>query len=396
MNGIDKYLNDNDFIKWIVEPNPELNAYWQDFILNHPEEKENLEGARKVVTKLGSISTPLSSHEKEALLSNILSEINHSKKPFNLRWLYTGLKYAAIIFIIFSVGILYTSRSKEGGGDFEEFAAQEVEFGSESKLVGVDGETIILKQDHSKLVYSDKGELILDEDASENAPPSKVEKALNQLLVPFGKTAELSLSDGTKVFLNAGSRLAYPTVFSGDSREVFLIGEAYFEVEHDTDQPFLVRVKDLLVKDLGTKFNVSAYDHDENIRTTLIEGKVAVKKTSASPFEKYKDLVPGQMYAYHKETQIDELLVVNATDQILWVSGIMKFESEKLGTVLAKLERYYNIRFQLKEQQFKSIRISGKLRLKEDVNEIVRIVAKTASLEVEPLQGGQYILYKKK
>ncbi|PWJ57617.1 FecR protein [Dyadobacter jejuensis] len=394
MKGIDQYLNDSDFITWVLNPNPDLNAYWEDYMVENPDEMANIDQARKIASKFSTEAHLLHREEKQELLAGIISEIDSHQGTSHRSFYLIGLKYAAILLGFISIGLYVTSRYNQNDSDFDVFVAQQVDFGKESKLVRMDGETIILKEDHSRLEYSDKGQLRIDKDQEGNVSVAPHQRTLNQLLVPYGKTAEVLLADGTKVYLNAGSRLAYPSVFTGDSREVFLTGEAYFEVTHDESQPFTVRIKDLLVKDLGTKFNVSAYDHDLRIETTLIEGKVAVQKTKSTVFTKDTELRPGQMYAYRKDTQEAELSEVAALDYILWVKGVMKFESEALGTVLNKLERYYNIKFRLGEQQYRGIRISGKLQLKEDVNEVVELVARTAAMRVEHTGGNRYTIYK--
>ena len=216
---------------------------------------------------------------------------------------------------------------------------------------------------------------------SDNAIPTP-EMAMNQLIIPYGKTSEVMLSDGTKVFLNAGSRLVYPENFTGKTREVFLVGEAFFEVKHDMDHPFIVQLSDLRVKVLGTRFNISAYPSDNVIETVLTEGKVDLEKKHAGLLDKSIEMVPDQLASFNRTSQETTLRKVNTDDYTLWTAGILKFESADLNRITKRLERFYNIRFEYGSPLLGGLRISGKMELKEDKDEICYRIARVASVKI--------------
>ena len=204
-------------------------------------------------------------------------------------------------------------------------------------------------------------------------------KKMNRIIIPYGKRSEVTLSDGTHIWLNSGSQLSYPSVFGSDSRQVFLSGEAFFEVSKDKTKPFYVSVKNFKIKVLGTKFNVTAYEEDSVIRTVLQEGKVTASKDQL--FAKETVLSPGEEIVFDKENGNTEKAKVDVLLYTSWVSGYLIFHNESTLEVLKKLERYYNRQIKagvnLENKTF-----SGKLDLKEDIHNVLENVAYASSLEV--------------
>ena len=166
----------------------------------------------------------------------------------------------------------------------------------------------------------------------------------NTLTVPYGKRFEVVLSDGTHVFLNSGTSLRYPVNFiKGQNREVFLKGEAYFNVTEDTKHPFIVNSGPLRTQVLGTQFNISSYSEDESILTVLVEGSVKVYSEIAEETGKEAILQPGQKAAWSRSTKN---IVVNEADIELhtaWIDGRIVFRKLPFSSILKKLERHYNV-----------------------------------------------------
>lgn len=182
--------------------------------------------------------------------------------------------------------------------------------------------------------------------------------------------------------MNAGSRLVYLEKFSGKTREVFLVGEAFFEVKNDQDHPFIVQMNDLRVKVFGTRFNISAYPADNTVETVLAEGKVRVEQNNAGLFDKPIDMIPNQLASFDRTTRDTHMKTVDTNNYILWTKGLMQFESTDLNRITKRLERYYNIRFDYSDPLLGGLRISGKLELKEDKDEICERIARTASVKI--------------
>lgn len=388
MDNLSKYLEDRNFISWIFEPSDRLHSFWEKFQTEHPEEVKNIRIARKVILQFRTAAKSLSEEDKIILFSRVLKQIEEKQKSGKTTRILVGFtKYAAVAILFFSIGALLFYRPEITNQAFYAFNSGEQIPDSQAQLIRSNGENVMLDDLRSIISYQKTGELVINNDTLKSINPGpKKSQGLNQLIIPYGKTSEIILADGTKVFLNAGSRLAYPDLFTGDTREVMLMGEAYFEVKHDANHPFVVLANDLRIKDLGTRFNVSAYPADGRIETVLTEGKVSIRPLNAGLFTRDTELIPGQLASYSRQTH--EIIVnsVNVDDYILWTQGMMKFETADLNRIVKKLERFYNIRFKFNDPMLGALKISGKLELKEDKDEVIERIARTASVKI--IQNG--------
>ena len=162
----------------------------------------------------------------------------------------------------------------------------------------------------------------------------------NTLATPRGGQYQLVLPDGTKVWLNNASSLHYPVAFIGHTREVELLGEAYFEVAHISNKPFRVKTKNCTIEDIGTHFNVMAYADEESVKTTLVQGSVKIEHFGAGG-DKGVVLVPGQQFQVG-----DGLKVINDVDvdkAIAWKNGYFNFDRADLKEVMRQLSRWYDV-----------------------------------------------------
>ena len=385
MEQLSKYIENKNFIHWVFEPDEEMEAWWSRFENDHPEEKRNLWLARNVLLKFRTTNKKLSEDEKIILFSRVLRQIEEKQRKGKSRRLITGLlKYAAVALVFFSIGALIFYKQNQFDPQFLAQKLSEPVPESVARLIRANGQHIVLKENKSILHYNSNGKLIVNNDTIKSEISKLAMKsAMNQLIIPYGKTSEIFLSDGTKVFINAGSRLVYPENFTGKTREVFLVGEAYFEVKKDPAHPFIVQVRDLSVKVLGTHFNISAYPGDNVIETVLAEGKVRMEKINSGFFDKATELFTNQMASFDVNTKETRVRTVIAENYTIWTAGILKFESADLNRITKKLERYYNIRFKYVEPLLGGLRITGKMELKEDRDEICDRIAQVASVKIE-------------
>ena len=384
MEQLSKYIENKNFIHWVFEPDDELEAWWNQFENDHPEEKRNIDVARKVLLKFRTTNNTLSEEEKILLFSRVLRQVEARQSNVKIRGLLTGvLKYAAVALLFFSIGALLFYKQNQFNPQFLTQRLSEAIPENIAKLIRANGENITLKNAKSTVRYQPNGKLVVNNDTiSSDLSKSVAENSMNQLIIPYGKTSEVILSDGTKVFLNAGSRLVFPENFKGKTREVFLIGEAYFDVKHDQNHPFIVQLSDLRVKVLGTKFNISAYAADNVIETVLAEGKVAMERNNAGLFERATELVPDQMASFDRTTKETNVKAVNVNNYTLWTKGLLQFENTDLNRITKRLERYYNIKIEFAQPLLGGLRISGKLELKEDQDEICNRIARAASVNI--------------
>ncbi|SDD77772.1 FecR family protein [Mucilaginibacter pineti] len=182
--------------------------------------------------------------------------------------------------------------------------------------------------------------------------------AMQQTVNPNGKLVQIKLSDNTTVMLNAASKLKYPTHFNGKTREVYLEGEAFFDVAHDTQHPFIVHTSQLKVNVLGTSFNVKDYSAEKEIAITVATGKVGVITNGYSG--KTYMLLPGQQLHYSIANQFISQNKVDLNEVAAWQSGMLIYHNETLENISRQMERWYDVKFNFKNEAVRHMRFSLK------------------------------------
>jgi ferric-dicitrate binding protein FerR (iron transport regulator) len=193
--------------------------------------------------------------------------------------------------------------------------------------IAIQGETALNKQNDSLLVYQ----------GSQRGAPVSRDIGYNTLETSRGHQFQVVLPDGTKVWLNAVSSLRYPTAFTGTSRTVELHGEAYFEVVHHAARPFRVVTRGQVVQDIGTHFNINAYDDDSIVRTTLLEGAARVMLSSDN---ESRVLHPGEQALADRKIQVRK---VDTLEAVGWKNGQFIFRSTPLNQIMRQISRWYDV-----------------------------------------------------
>lgn len=201
----------------------------------------------------------------------------------------------------------------------------------------------------------------------------------NTLYVPAGQRAQLTLHDGTQVWLNAQSTLTYPARFSGKQREVSVVGEAYFDVAENPRRPFVVNTQQLTMEVMGTEFNVYSYPESGFTQTSLVEGSLRVSETvkKGQPVL----LSPNQQVTYSGDKI--KLEKLNNPEHLLWRKGIYAFDNERLIDIIAKLELYYDINILVEDPEIFNVRYTGKFRQRDGIDEILHILQKIQSFKIQ-------------
>ena len=195
-----------------------------------------------------------------------------------------------------------------------------------------------------------------------------------ETVVPMGARSKIILPDRSIVWMNAGSSLKYTTAYGDKKREVWLSGEAYFEVEPDSSVPFYVNSEDIDVRVLGTSFNVKAYDDEEEVSVTLLSGKVDVRAVCSGDENVTQDaiLFPDQMLRYNKKTHLMETIVVKASDACLWIDGHMKFKDLPFERIAKELERKYDVHITILSNVLKNEVFSGSFSADYSLSHILK------------------------
>ena len=267
---------------------------------------------------------------------------------------------AAAAFTILSFSLFYLFFSSSASRDQvavqrehnTESAADEIIPGGNKALLTLsDGSAIVLdsasngtlgKQGNIKILKLNNGLLSYTGQEKNGSANTSI---FNTISTPRGGQYQVTLSDGTKVWLNAASSIRFPVSFTGAERRVSVKGEAYFEVAHDQFRPFKVELNTSEIEVLGTHFNVNAYDDEASVKTTLLEGKVKLTaKDNASPFI----LLPGQQSAIDNDGNITLQKDADTEEAVAWIHGNFQFKSAELQTVLRQISRWYDVDIEYK------------------------------------------------
>lgn len=206
-----------------------------------------------------------------------------------------------------------------------------------------------------------------------------VAPTMNTLYVPAGQRAQITLQDGTEVWLNAQSTLKYPSHFSKRSREVEIIGEAFFEVAEEKKRPFIVSTQHVNMKVLGTQFNVYSYPDADYIQTDLVEGSVKVYQTD----DKKSGIIlkPNEQVVIRGSSMT--VSNTNNLEHMLWRNGIYAFNNERLIVIIEKLQLYYDVKIVVEDTEIINVRYTGKFRQRDGIDEILRIIQKIQPFKIE-------------
>lgn len=378
------FLLEDGFIAGISDPNGAAD-YIKNLKIAYPEQAENIDLAVKVYYGLKNVSSGPASGAKQKTWNAIIQKNGKEKKSY--------LKIAASILVLAGLSATaYYCLFRNNTSSIEKFATTNPASFEKSRLILSDGKSIYISDTESDIAYSTEGVNVLINDTIRISQKVKAED-FNEIIVPFGKFHSLKLSDGTKVWINAGSRMIYPPAFSGKSREVYVQGEAYFEVTKDKSRPFYVKTDKFRLEVLGTKFCVLADGKEDLFTALLLEGKVTLS-SDQTRFAKGQevDLTPGHLALLSEDGRSFKIAPVEYPENyIAWKNGYLIFNDEPLSELLQRVSRYYNIVIELKNSS-SSLKISGKLDLKDDPERVLKGLSVIAKCRLMNEQG-KYILY---
>ncbi|AEW00346.1 iron dicitrate transport regulator FecR [Niastella koreensis] len=240
------------------------------------------------------------------------------------------------------------------------------------------GNGVVASQNGAQVVLKG-GSLAYDPNGSTNG-----EVAYNTMSTPKGRQFQVTLPDGTKVWLNAASSLRYPTAFTGTERKVTVTGEAYFEVAHNARMPFVVNVIDKEeVTVLGTHFNINAYENEKAIHTTLLQGSVrissrqwAVGSGEEAKGEQSVMLKPGEQVSLSQSSQLSHPIPVQTDEVIAWKNGLFNFEGASLSEIMRQLERWYDIEVSY-EKGIPDVEFEGKMTRDVPLSDLLTMLEKS-------------------
>ena len=345
------FLEDDFFIQWIKYKRADDEQFWSEWIAAEPA---NLKAMREAADQLRIIFSlerivPQVKDEEE-VWSKITATISTEQAkvvPMNRGRLLFKIAAAAIIIVMLGVGgylIFNKSEDKQTAekGNDQKLKKDVLPGGNRAVLTLSDGSIIILdsssngtlaQQGNTKIIKLDDGQL-----AYNSGSTNQGEVLYNTISTPRGGQYQLTLPDGSKVWLNAASSLRFPAAFTGKERNVELTGEGYFEVAKNAKMPFRVKVNEMMVEVLGTHFNINAYNDEKIIRTTLLEGSVKINASNTTV-----TLKPDQQAFLADNASSFMVTQVNTADVVAWKNGFFSVHDADIKTVMRQLARWYDV-----------------------------------------------------
>ena len=375
------YLTDNYFVDTMLNPTPESETFWKILIDDNKIDVNEFISAYMTLKGLHD-NKPEVSGDRIDLLWKRIEETNQKKVYSIKRFRY--LRYAAVAcsligIITLSLFTFLKTGEVTKNQSIADFARESIIHTKQptNKIQLITGNsTLAVDGIQAKVEYDLNGKLKVNKQAvASNQTTNLVNDipVFNQLRVPYGKRAFLKLSDGTSLWVNTGTTVIYPTTFANNNREIFVEGEVFAEVFHDSKRPFIIKTDKLDVQVLGTVFNVSAYKEDKQTSVVLVSGSVNVKPKNG----KATIIKPNQLFAY--TDQASTLREVDVENYTSWHNGNYVFHNEPIENILLRLSRYYNVTMKLPANP-SGISCSGKLELKDDLTQLLNGLSEITSM----------------
>lgn len=321
----------------------ELEAKWLNGTITEEEKREYASWYNEGQDLPVSIPEGFASSEeahRQRMLRNI-NGLRTRKVPAMVR-VYRTAAVAATLILLLAGFYLYHKRDARQTRELVQTPAarqsHDIAPGkTRATLTLSNGRTILLDPASHGVLGHDSGVNISNSDSVLTYQGNSESKVLayNTLSTAKGEQYSVTLSDGTRVWLNAGSSLRFPIQFTGKQRKVEVAGEAYFEVTRNASRPFYVTSGNTNVQVLGTSFNINAYDNEPMVRTTLLEGSVSINDRVR--------LSPNQQSRVEKDGSIKVLRDIDVDDAVAWKNGAFSFNNADITTVMRQLERWYDI-----------------------------------------------------
>ena len=311
---------------------------------------------------------------REQVWNAIEKQIVPQGRQLSLQW----VGYAASVMILVVAGWFIFQMSDNKNVVQEGKKVARITPGTQKAILYLDnGEQVVLADNNTVVVEDSLSGRIeqVDKSLVYQTESTVKEERLNVLEIPNGGEFQVTLADGTKVCLNSGTKLTYPIAFVGKERRVHLEGEGYFEVKRDENKPFIVEIKGMEVKVLGTSFNLRSFAADNRSTATLISGKIEVKtslrRVELSPNQQ-ADLLVG-------ENKLD-VREVDAAVYSAWTKGRFVFRRERLETILDDVSRWYNVTVFYEQSSAKDILFSGIMERYADISKTLEMLEKTGKV----------------
>ncbi|QKJ29371.1 DUF4974 domain-containing protein [Mucilaginibacter mali] len=373
-------LHQESFLNYCFGRDDNDVRYWNKWLAEHPEDAVQVEDLKRTVIMMAKASrNALRDKHFEELQQKMAGAPVIQLKRKRAFW-QPALAAAAVLLIVSVAALIYYPGIEPVQ---KNPIAQKIDVkpgGNKAILILGNGKKITLTdslngqiavQSKIKITKTAQGQIVYELPAgvATNDPVPEY----NTIEAPTGGQWEVVLPDRSRVWLNARSSLTYPTFFAGNERRVQLKGEAYFEITHNAQIPFRVASGSQVVEVLGTHFNIMAYDDEQLMRTTLLEGSVKISDHGQS-----RIIVPGEQ-ARVSDAGIKVTNEVDLEDVISWKNGYFKF-NESLESIMRKVARWYNVEIIYASNIDPSMRFGGKISRYKNLSSALKIMELTGNI----------------
>ncbi|MDR0836459.1 MAG: FecR domain-containing protein [Tannerella sp.] len=387
----DDLLKDDFFIHSVLQPTPESELFWE----NQNMESSEAEWAKFFIESVQVKSEEFSDEETDALWENIQikNEKRRLAKSRKIKQMVILFSIAASFLLVVSITSIRffkgTGSTTEKRIDMASITVPDANGQDIQLILSDEAVQLPITEKNAEIKYDAKGKVTVTTEkaclSNTNEPKNNGLQAFNQLIVPLGKRSKLILSDGSEVWVNAGTRVVYPAVFEGEDRTIFVEGEVFLSVVPDKKHPFIVRTNYMDVNVLGTSFNLSAYKDDNCFSVVLVTGSVSANKTGQR--EEFK-IIPGERLTYSEQSVL--ITEVNTYNYTSWKDGVFYFQSENMGVILKRLSRYYGKEIVCDEKTALH-KCSGKLDLIDELQEILNGFTHALPIRIEERDNAFYV-----
>lgn len=298
--------------------------------------------------------------------------------------MFSWLKYAALLLIpLLMIGLYATWHPNKNvtATSLTSVMLPPLEERNKAELLLENGTRLQLKGSREELIATDFDLLALNNVSGLDYAICQINQPtkLHELITPLGASYTVVLSDGTKVHMNAGSRLRYPVSFGTTDRKVYLSGEAYFDVAEDARRPFIIQTDYLNIQEYGTSFNVNTF-RPNAIQIVLVEGSIGVTPSGSKKEIRMK---PSQLAQYNRASKLLTLSNVDVTRYTAWNKGLFVFEEEPLGEMMSTLSRWYDVRVRFLAPGVSSMTFTGHLSRESTLEEIMNTIQFSTDVQYE-------------
>lgn len=350
------------------------------------KEKSFLESYDQLFDELENPLDQLNTEDKTKLKQSMLNEIKHKmlvetqpveqKNNWNWKWVAAAVILVASTATLFLVNI--NKQPKNAQLQKQKTADTLITPGyNQAVLTLANGDKITLDDKANGLLSEESGVIITKNDDGQlkYEVEASAKATTHTMTTPRGGQYQLVLADGTKVWLNADSKITFPTRFDGAIRSVEITGEAYFEVAKNKDKPFKVISKSQVIEVLGTHFNVNNYDNEEVAKTTLLEGSVKISAISNGAINSSSSRVlkPGEQAALRTNDDKIKVSEADLETAIAWKNGYFRFSRIDMQSMMRQVARWYDVEVEYKGAISKDLFV-GNLRRSDDIKEVLRIL----------------------